>query len=205
MNDALRAGVALFNAGEHHAAHEPWEDRWLEAEAGTRDERLLHGLIQYAAAVYHARRRNWSGAVGLADRADEYLESLPPRWRGIDVGAVRRELAALGADPERVERRPQPPLRYEGRALDVADLDFEPAALAAAALAEEYERYDPERIRRAIEYGREELDGAGRTQFIALVMDFAADAARRDLVYQRLGEHLDRRAHRERDVSGLFE
>jgi predicted metal-dependent hydrolase len=205
MDDALRAGVALFNTGEYHAAHEPWEDRWLEAEAGTPDERLLHGLIQYTAVVYHARRRNWSGTVGLADRAGEYLETLPPRFRGIDVGSVRRELAALRADPERIERRSPPSLRYEGRPLDADGLDFEPAALAAAALAEEYERYDTERIRRAIEYAREELDGPGRTRFIALVMDFVADAARRDLVYQRLSEHLDRRVHREHDVSGLFD
>ena len=28
--DHLRAGAALFNAGHYLAAHEPWEERWLQ-------------------------------------------------------------------------------------------------------------------------------------------------------------------------------
>ena len=36
-------------------------------------------------------------------------------------------------------------------------------------------------------------------------MDFATGEGSRDLVYQRLGQHVDRRASEEADVEGLFD
>lgn len=205
MRAALRAGVALFNTGEHHAAHDPWEERWLQLERETLDERLLHGLIQYAAAVHHARRRNWSGATGLAESAAGYLADLPPEYRDVNVGEVRTYLAALRADPERVERGPPLALRHDGCALAPSGLDFEATALAALALAEEYDRYDEEVVERAVEYAREERAEDVRTRFIGLVTEFVRNVERRDLVHQRLRQHVERRESKEDDVKRLFE
>jgi hypothetical protein len=209
MDAALRAGVAVYNAGEHHAAHDAWEAEWLDLPDGSEDERLLHGLIQYTAAVYHARRLNWSGATGLARSAREYLVDLPATYRGVDVAGAREALAALERDPERVERGPPAPLRYEGRALALPELrdDFEAAAVAAGVLAEEYaDRYDPEVLADAVRYAREELEAGGaRTRFTTFVVDFATDRDARDLVYRRLRSHVERRRARDRDVDGLFE
>ncbi|PSQ57296.1 MAG: DUF309 domain-containing protein [Halobacteriales archaeon SW_9_67_25] len=98
MDAHLRAGVAIYNAGGHHAAHDAWEDHWLGLEPGTDDERFLHGLIQFTAAVYHARNRNWSGATGLADSACEYLVDLPAGYREVNVREVRAYLSVLGAE-----------------------------------------------------------------------------------------------------------
>jgi predicted metal-dependent hydrolase len=209
MDAALRAGVAVYNAGEHHAAHDAWEEEWLDLPDGSEDERLLHGLIQYTAAVYHARRLNWSGATGLARSAREYLADLPATYRGVDVDRARAALAALERDPERVERGPPAPLRYEGRTLALGDLadDFDAAAVAARVLAEEYEdRYDPGVLADAVRYAREELDeGGARTRFTTFVVDFAVDPDSRALVYDRLRSHVRRRRSRDRDVEGLFE
>lgn len=205
MEDALRAGIAVYNDGEFHAAHDAWEDRWLGLESGSDEERLLHGLIQFTAAVFHARNRNWSGAAGLAASAVEYLEALPPDYRGVNVEAVRAYLRRLGADPEYVERERPLPLTHEGEAVGLSDLDFEAAALAAGVLAGEYDRFDATVVDRAVAFAREELAGGVRTRFIALVMDFAADAAHRDLVYRRLAAHVEERERRERDVDGLFD
>ena len=206
MDDALRAGVAVYNAGEHHAAHDAWEDRWLDLEAGTDDERFLHGLIQFTAAVYHARRRNWSGATGLAGSAAGYLAGLDPAYREVNVAEVRAYLDRLAADPELIERRRALQLRYEGEVLTPADLDFGEAAVAAEVLAEEYDRYDEGVLADAIRYAYEERRREeGRTRFVGLVMDFAAEDARRDLVYRRLEGHVDRRRAEEEDVAGLFE
>ncbi|MFC6725607.1 DUF309 domain-containing protein, partial [Halobium palmae] len=41
MDDALRAGVAIYNAGDYHAAHDAWEDVWLDLPEGTDDGRAL--------------------------------------------------------------------------------------------------------------------------------------------------------------------
>lgn len=205
---ALRAGVALFAVGDYHAAHEPWEAVWLDADAGTDDHRLLQGLIQYAAALHHARDRNWSGATGLAGSARDYLADVPDGFRGVNVVAIGRFLARLEADPERVERGQPTPITLDGRPFGRDELADDPAAaaLAARAVADEDDRYDRDVVAHAVDYAREEADeGATGRRFLALVADFAGDPAARDLVYRRLASHVERRRARERDVEGLFD
>ncbi|WP_117592823.1 DUF309 domain-containing protein [Haloprofundus halophilus] len=206
MEDALRAGVSIYNAGEYHDAHDAWEKRWLDADDESADERLLHGLIQYTAVVYHARQRNWSGARRLAESAGEYLAGLPADCRGVNLGAVRTELARLAADPERIERRRPIPLTYEGDVLSLDDLDFEAATVVARVRAEHDGRFDEGRVEAGIDAAREERDEGRRTRYIALVMDFAVGSdAERPVVYRRLCDHLERREQKRRDVEGLFE
>ena len=206
MDAHLRAGIAVYNAGEYHAAHDAWEEFWLDLPAGTDDERFLHGLIQFTAGVHHAYGGNWVGVQGLASSASEYLAGLPDDYRGVNVGLVREYLHRVAADPEYVERVDLPLLTYEGTPLLIADLDFDAAAIAADVLAEEYAAYDDEVVEAAIEYARADLEaGDDGSKFIALVFDFAGDAENRGLVYQRLQGHVERRAARESDVDGLFE
>jgi len=205
MDDHLRAGIAVYNAGEHHAAHDAWEDHWLDLESGTDDEQFLHGLIQFTAAVHHAHRANWAGVRGLAESAAGYLADLPVDYRGVNAGEVRRYLRAVAADPEHVERAAPPRLRRDGTALLPEDLQFDAAAIAAATLAEEH-GYDEAVIERGVAYAREDLaDGRTASEFVTLVMDFARDAANRGIVFQRLRQHVAERRRRETDVEGLFE
>jgi hypothetical protein len=205
MRESLRAGAAVYNAGAYHGAHDAWEDHWLDLEAGTDDERFLHGLIQFTAALHHARGSNWAGLSGLVDSARGYLEGLPADHREVNLGPVRAYLDAMAADPEVVERRRPPRMTHGGEAVALDDLTFEEAAIAADILAEEYARYDAAVVERAVEYAREELADAGHGTFVALVMDFAGDPANRDLVYRRLSAHVDRRDAEREDVAGLFD
>ena len=206
MERALRVGAAVFNEGDHHAAHDAWEEEWLPLEAGTPDERLLHGLIQYTAAVYHARNRNWSGAAGLAESAGEYLGGVVADYRRVDVGAVRAYLGRLAADPEFAERAPPVPLTVDGVAVRADDLSFEAVVEAAHLLATDGDRWDESVVEDAARYGREEVESdASTTRFVALLFEFVGGDTGRGLVYQRLREHTERRRGREEDVSGLFE
>ena len=205
MEAHLRAGIAVYNAGEHHAAHDAWETHWLDLPTGADDERFLHGLIQFTAAIYHARNGNWSGATGLADSAREYLDGLPADYRSVNVGSVRAALAALDRDPELVERRRPPALTHEGTELHPGDLRFEGTAVAAGVLAEEH-GYDENRLAAAADYARADLDdGVVESPYVTLLFDFVREPENRPIVAQRLGEHTDRRQHRDDDVSGLFE
>lgn len=205
MDAHLRAGVAIFNAGEYHAAHDAWEDHWLDLPRGTDDERFLHGLIQFTAAVHHAHGNNWPGVRGLAGSGAGYLVDLPAEYRGVNVAAVRDYLRAASTDPEHVERVATPRLTHGGVPVLPEDLDFEAAGVAAHALAEEY-AYDPATIERGIEFGRADLDdGRATSPFVTLVMDFARDEANRAIVFQRLRDHVGKRQHREEDVEGLFD
>ncbi|TMT85542.1 DUF309 domain-containing protein [Haloterrigena sp. H1] len=204
MRDHLRAGVAIFNDGYYDAAHDAWEDHWLDLEAGSDDERLLHGLIQYSGAVYHARERNWAGAVGLAESAREYLAGLPAGYRGLYLDPVRSFLEGLAADPERIERRPPVVLEHEGTTPTLSDLDIGPTAIAAVVLAEEF-GYESEPIAQARAYARRDLEaGDDASQFITLLFDFVREDEHRGIVFQRLKEHVGRRQAREKDVEGLF-
>lgn len=204
MDAELRSGIAVYNAGHYHAAHDAWEAYWLDLDDGD-DERFLHGLIQFTAAIYHARTRNWSGATGLAESAGEYLADLPTDYRGVNVGQVRDYLAALRRDPERIERGPAPALTYEGEALGFVDLEFDATAIAADVLAENL-GYDEDVFEQAVRYARADLaDGDGGSQFITFLLDFVRDPDNRGIIAQRLSEHVDRRAHREADVDGLFD
>jgi predicted metal-dependent hydrolase len=205
MDAHLRAGVAIYNAGHYHAAHDAWEDHWLGLASGTDDELLLHGLIQFTAAVYHARGRNWSGATGLADSAGDYLADLPADYRGVNVGAVRDSLAALARDPERIERAPPLALTHEGRAVGLDDLEFDALTVVAAVFAEEF-GYDEDVLEQAIDYARTDLDaGEEGSRFVRFVIDFAREGDQRGIIFQRLSEHVDRRQHHESDVEGLFD
>ena len=208
MEPHLRAGIAVYNTGEHHAAHDAWEDRWLGLESGTDDERFLHGLIQFTAAVHHGHEGNLSGLQGLTESAGEYLSGLPSTYRGVDLDVVRSYLADMAADPEQFERVDAPVLRHEGRALDLADLadegDFEAASVAADVLTADHDAYDEAVVETGIAYARESIEAGEAGRFVALVFDFVADE-RRDLVYQRLREHVERRRSRETDVQGLFD
>ncbi|MFB6104099.1 MAG: DUF309 domain-containing protein [Halobacteriaceae archaeon] len=203
MESSLRAGAAVFNAGYHHAAHDAWEQRWLELEAGP-DERLFHGLIQYTAAVHHGDTQNWAGLQGLAASAHTNLADLDPDYRGVDVDPVRTYLAALAADPETIERRSPPAITVDGTPPTLAALDAAAAFVAAPVLAEALD-YDETVLEQAVTYAETDLDrGEEGSAFISLVLAFVGDDDRRPTVYDRVRAHVERRETRERDVEDLF-
>ncbi|WP_435361412.1 DUF309 domain-containing protein [Haloarchaeobius sp. DFWS5] len=203
MRAYLRAGLAVFNAGDFHDAHDAWEAHWLDLPEGSDDERLLHGLIQFTAAYFHARERNWEGCVGLAESAGAYLAGLPDDYRGVDVARCRRILAELARDPAVVDRRAPPRLTHEGRVVTLADLDFEEAVVAARVYADAGP-YDEDVVESAIGFAQADRAAETGGRFVRLVVDFATDPENRDLVYQRLRGHVSKREHRESDVDGLF-
>jgi len=203
MDAALRAGIAIHNAGHYHAAHDAWEDEWLELDDGS-DERLLHGLIQFTAAIHHARNRNWAGAVGLCESSAGYLADLPADYRSVNVGAVRAYVDALGRDPEYVERAAPSASNSTAPRSSPSDLDA-PAAIAAAVVLGEELGYDEEMLEDAARYAERGLADGELNEFGVLLCDFLTEGPQRALVATRLGQHVQRRRRREADVSGLFD
>ncbi|AFZ72538.1 DUF309 domain-containing protein [Natronobacterium gregoryi] len=204
MREQLRAGVAIYNDGYYHAAHDAWEDHWLDLESGSDDERLLHGLIQLSGAVYHARDGNWPGAVGLAESARSYLEVLPSTYASVSLEPIQSYLASLTADPELIERRPPVVIAHEGTVPTLETLEVGETAIAAVVLAEELE-FAEEPVAKARAYALRDLkEGEDDSRFITLLFDFVREDDHRGLVYQRLSEHVSRQRTREEDVDGLF-
>jgi len=204
MDAHLRAGIAVYNAGRYHAAHDAWEDHWLELESGADDERFLHGLIQFTAVVHHGSDGNWSGAQGLAESADEYLADLPADYRGVNLDDVRPFLTQVADDPTAVGWDEPPELTHDGVAVGYDDLDFDATAVAAEVLAEA-DGYDEAVVGDAIDYSRRELDDRGEGRFVGQLFAFVQETDNRPFVYAHLENHVERERQKDDDVAGLFD
>jgi hypothetical protein len=203
MDAHLRAGIAVYNAGQYHAAHDAWEDYWLDLPEGD-DERFLHGLIQFTAVVHHGTDGNWEGARGLADSAGEYLADLPGDYRGVNLDDMWPFLAAVAEDPQSVDWEEPPKLTHEGDAVGYDNLDFEAMAVAARVLAEA-DGYDESVIEDAVDYARRELDERGEGRFVGQLFAFVQEPDDRGFVFAHLEQHVERERGKDDDVAGLFD
>src|SRR5256714_14754697 len=59
------AGIDLYKAGEFHAAHDAWEERWRD-DCGAREKSFLQALIQ-SAGVFHPIEVGRRGGGGGQD------------------------------------------------------------------------------------------------------------------------------------------
>src|SRR4029077_11481784 len=86
------AGIDLYNAGEFHAAHDAWEERWM-GEVG-RDEKLfLQAMIQSAVAFHHLQLGRPGATRQMYRRAKEKFERLNKGvFMSLDIPAYLGEL-----------------------------------------------------------------------------------------------------------------
>jgi predicted metal-dependent hydrolase len=103
------AGIDLYNAGEFHAAHDAWEERWRD-DCGPREKLFLQALIQSAVVFHHIEIGRRGAARRMYGMALEKFERLGARrFMSLDVedylGQLARSLAWLveAADPREVE------------------------------------------------------------------------------------------------------
>lgn len=97
----LRAGAALFGAGEWWEAHEAWELPWSRAEGNERH--FVQALILLAAAL-HKRWQHGSVAHRNFHKAERYLGALPDSYGGVDLARLRADVWAALQDPARRPR-----------------------------------------------------------------------------------------------------
>jgi hypothetical protein len=64
------AGIDLYNAGEFHAAHDAWEERWM-GEVGAQEKLFLQAMIQSAVAFHHLAIGRPGAARQMYTRAKE--------------------------------------------------------------------------------------------------------------------------------------
>ena len=94
----FQRGLTLFNRAEYFDAHETWEDVWRAAPA--EEKKFLQGLIQIAVALHHHSRGNAVGARSLLARAHRNLSDYPDTYAGINLVAMRREIADWEKAPD---------------------------------------------------------------------------------------------------------
>jgi len=69
------AGIDLYNAGEFHAAHDAWEERWM-GEVGPQEKLFLQAMIQSAVAFHHLEIGRPGAARQMYTRAKEKFARL---------------------------------------------------------------------------------------------------------------------------------
>ena len=101
MDPRLARGRDEFNSGNFFAAHEVWEELWVETVGP--EKRLVQGLVQIAAGYAKVESGLRGGALKLLSRGigllSEYLRS--------STGLVLEPfVAAVGADIQRLQATP---------------------------------------------------------------------------------------------------
>ena len=103
------AGIDLYNAGEYHAAHDAWEERWMGPVAP--DEKLfLQAMIQSAVAFHHLQIGRPGAARRMYLMAKEKFDRLNTSvYMSLDLVDYQQQLdRALSwllsvADPREIE------------------------------------------------------------------------------------------------------
>lgn len=103
-------GIDLYNAGEFHAAHDAWEERWVD-EAGPREKLFLQAMIQSAVAFHHLEIGRPGAARRMYQMCKEKFGRLGvPVFMSLDLADYQAQLdRALSwletvADPRELEQ-----------------------------------------------------------------------------------------------------
>ena len=87
------AGIDLYNAGEFHAAHDAWEERWRD-DCGPREKLFLQALIQSAVVFHHIEIGRRGAARRMYRMALEKFERLGvEKYMSLDITDYRAQLA----------------------------------------------------------------------------------------------------------------
>ena len=104
------AGIDLYNAGEYHAAHDAWEDRWM-GPVGPDEKLFLQAMIQSAVAFHHLQIGRPGAARRMYLRAKEKFARLnQPVFMSLDLAEYQAQLdRALSwllsvPDPRKIEQ-----------------------------------------------------------------------------------------------------
>src|ERR1700758_3926120 len=122
MDASFKRGLEEIRAGRYFEAHEELETAWRAAPPEERD--FYQGLVHVAVAWYQAGRGRPVATASQLEKAFRRLEAYEPAHRGIDVAALRRQLAELretmnlrGRQPDGIEgaidRDVKPPVAGE--------------------------------------------------------------------------------------------
>ena len=104
------AGIDLYTAGEFHAAHDAWEERWRD-DCGPREKLFLQALIQSAVIFHHVEIGRRGAARRMYRMALEKFERLgASRFMSLDITEYLAQLARAlswleaGGDPRDAEQ-----------------------------------------------------------------------------------------------------
>src|SRR5437763_16330573 len=100
----LERGLEAIRAGNYFEAHEELELAWRAAAPEERD--FYQGLVHVAVAWYQAGRGRPVATERQLEKALRRLAAFEPSHRGVDVAALRAQLAELAQTLDLGGRQP---------------------------------------------------------------------------------------------------
>ena len=100
----LAKGVVEFNAGFFFECHDTLEEVWSGVRGPARE--FFQGLIQVSVGFYHFGNGNRGGASTMLERGLKRLARYPDRYCGVELHALRGEVADWRARIEASEAFP---------------------------------------------------------------------------------------------------
>jgi len=122
------AGIDLYNAGEFHAAHDAWEERWM-GEVGPQEKLFLQAMIQSAVAFHHLEIGRPGAARRMYQMAKEKFARLGTKvFMSLDLEEYQTQLDAalswlLSAPDPRALAQPDFALPKIRLLLEISDYD----------------------------------------------------------------------------------
>ncbi len=95
VDEELRDGVALWEAGQYCEAHEEFERLWL-VEVGPR-RHFLRGLVHAAMGFHYVTRGDVVSAWSKLRSAADLLDGFPGDFLGLEVDGLRAGILAMQA------------------------------------------------------------------------------------------------------------
>jgi hypothetical protein len=102
LSALARHGLELFNRGEYFEAHEILEAAWNEDDTPGRE--LYRAILQVAVAYLQIERGNYNGALKMFLRLRQWIDPLPERCRGVEVGRLRDDARQVYAELVALDR-----------------------------------------------------------------------------------------------------
>lgn len=95
VDEELRHGIALWEAGQYVEAHEEFEQLWL-VEVGPR-RHFLRGLVHAAMGFHYVTMGDTGSARSKLRSAADLLDGFAGDYLGLDVDGLRAGIAAVRA------------------------------------------------------------------------------------------------------------
>ena len=121
LKELWNKAIEEHNAREYHAAHELFEDLWLELD-DRREKDIVQTLAQADALAVHIKTGNIGAAQRLMRQLPELVQTFPPDHNGIDLREMKvwinqmiSDIPPVGEFTEMGLDHPEPPKLTESR------------------------------------------------------------------------------------------
>lgn len=98
MFSEIEKGIKLFNEQDFFAAHDFFENLWMNADS--QDRLFFQGMVQISVGGYHFLNKNYKGSLSQYKKGTIKLHNYLPNYKGIELEFLLQKLNNIVTDLE---------------------------------------------------------------------------------------------------------